>query len=173
MRIYGDPLAGRYKAINGTLITFLESVITLNQSACIDWPFGQLGNHNKSDIRYGQINFRGRKMAASRAALILSTGLDPDDMDACHSCNRKICVNVLHLRWDSKSANQMDRIADGTSNQGTQNGQSKLTNSQVLSIYVDKRNTSEIAAQYGMSAHHIRKIKRGHKWGWLTCGHVT
>jgi len=50
-------------------------------------------------------------------ALIIETGIDPDDMEAAHGpCNNYGCVNPKHLSWKTHTANQHDRFRDDTCN---------------------------------------------------------
>jgi len=60
---------------------------------------------------YGVTRLAGvrNQTAASRAALIYSTGLNPADQYALHNCDNRLCCNPGHLRWGSALENADDR----------------------------------------------------------------
>lgn len=81
------------------------------------WPFtGRISVNRGSGLGYGQIRDcstvgqRGRLLKAHRTALVLATGDDPPDMDACHRCDNTICCNPSHLFWGTHRANMRDYI---------------------------------------------------------------
>lgn len=92
----------------------------------------------------------------------------PDGLVCCHNDGDSTNNRLDNLRWDTQASNQADRIKHGTSNRGAANGQSKLTEADVLAIYRDKRPLAEIAQEYGMSVCGISNIKTQDTWGWLT-----
>jgi len=72
-------------------------------------------------------------------------------------------MNKNHLYWATKSQNQMDRVAHGTSNQG-----SKLTDEKVREILADLRPASQIARSYMVDYAMIYRIKKGKVWKHIT-----
>lgn len=55
---------------------------------------------------YGSIRDEtGKRINASRASLIIHTGINPLDKVAAHSCNNPLCVNPNHLSWQTQSEN--------------------------------------------------------------------
>src|SRR6185312_7030300 len=63
---------------------------------------------------------------AHRLVLEAFVGPCPDGMECCHNDGNPANNRVENLRWDTTSANQLDREAHGTSNRGEQQGRSKL-----------------------------------------------
>jgi hypothetical protein len=118
----------------------------------------------KTNNGYGKFKLRKRSVLAHRLALVQSTGINPVDLEACHNCNNRKCINPSHLRWDTHKNNQHDRVANGTDSKGIRNGRVKLTEQQVLDIRSDNRHNNIIAKQYGVSSMQIYYIKSGKLW---------
>ena len=144
--------------------SFLVEAIKLATDSCIPWPFGISKNG------YGAMIFEGKQTTSHRVALVLSTGKNPSDLQACHSCRLRCCVNPRHLRWGTPRENQLDRIKDGTHQIGRHNSNAVLTESQVLSIYSDPRQGVTLADEYSVSSTAIYYIKQGKAWSSVT-GH--
>jgi len=89
-------------------------------------------------------------------------------MEACHSCRNRHCVNPEHLREDTRTANQRDRVKDGTDNRGERSARAKLSEQNVLDIFNSNKSKRELSEEYGVSYSSIRDIKNGMNWGWLT-----
>jgi hypothetical protein len=63
---------------------------------------------------YGTIQTGGRGtplIKAHRFALVLATGIEPDDKEACHAptCTTSLCCNQRHLRWGTRTENEHDK----------------------------------------------------------------
>jgi hypothetical protein len=125
--------------------------------ACWNWT-------GASRNGYGLFGLRGAMVGTHRLALVQSSGLNPADLDCCHNCNNRKCVNPTHLRWDTRTNNLHDRIAAGTDPKGERHGMSKLTEEQILAIRADDRSQRIIATEYGVSQPLISKIKSGDAW---------
>lgn len=88
----------------GEGVEWLKSLLTEDSDGgCRDWPFGESKN-------YGRTTIDGKTMTASRASLILSTGIDPEGLFCRHSCHRPICVAPWHLSWGTPDDNFYDII---------------------------------------------------------------
>lgn len=50
-------------------------------------------------------------MRAHRLALVMATGEDPPDKEACHAptCTTSLCCNDAHLRWGTREENEADK----------------------------------------------------------------
>lgn len=82
---------------------------------------------------------------------------------------------MCHSLWDieRKAESAAKRIEVAARNRGCcrgeENGQSKLTESEVLLIFSDTRTRSEIAKAFNIRPMTVYDIKSGRRWGWLTC----
>lgn len=86
---------------------------------------------------------------------------------ACHNDGNPRNNVLSNLRWDTNSANQMDRAKHGTSNSGSANGRSKLTELQVISIHkliAAGNSQRKVAAAFGVDQSAISNIVRGRNW---------
>lgn len=113
---------------------------------------------------YGNVRWKGKFKCVHRLYWLLSGRTIPDGMCLCHApviCHNRVCFNPEHLRVDTRSANQLDRHADGTMTHA------KLTEEQVKAIRLDTRTQEAIAADYGVARKTISNIKRGKRWSWV------
>ena len=76
---------------------------------------------------------------------------------------------LCNLEWVTRSENQLHSILIGLrTTKGEKNSQSKLNETQVLTILNDKRKYSEIKKEYNVSISTISDIKRGYSWTHIT-----
>jgi hypothetical protein len=91
--------------------------------------------------------------------------------EVAHSCGRghEGCVNRKHLRWATRSENQMDRVKHGTHNRGERHGMSRLTEHQAREALRLRGLISQeaIAERFGVSRGAICRIHQGRGWAWL------
>lgn len=86
-----------------------------------------------------------------------------------HTCDNRKCINPEHLILGTHQDNVRDRVARGRSANGKNNGRSKLTERQALTIYKDKTHTrTELARRYNVDRQVIRKIQIGETWRCVT-----
>ncbi|WP_459459070.1 HNH endonuclease signature motif containing protein [Rhizobium sp. No.120] len=162
---YGTPEGGRMP--NGATLIFLNQIaIPYTRQDCLIWPF------TKSDKGYAQYRTGGKTKLAHVYVCEAAHGPSPSTAhQVAHSCGNGSggCVNPKHLRWATNSENQMDRVAHGTSNRGSRQGRSKLTELQVLEIKrrLCTHTQLELAEEFGVSASAISLIKSGKTWFWL------
>lgn len=129
------------------------------------WPW--LGA--KTRHGYGRPMICGSRQMAHRLSLQFSTGQNPADLFALHSCDNPNCVNPRHLRWGTQVENIQDRVARKRNGAafGAANGSCKLTVEQVRAIRSDPRMNKEIAIQYGITGATVAAIKCGKTWRWV------
>ncbi|MGN7750589.1 HNH endonuclease [Sinorhizobium sp. 22678] len=102
----------------------------------------------------------------------LVKGEPPTDRhEAAHSCGNGHlgCVNPNHLEWKTRSENQLDRVAHGTSLRGERHLQAKLTEREAREIWRLKgvKRQTEIAAEFGVTRYAIYCIHNQRSWAWI------
>lgn len=119
---------------------------------------------------YGKIRFNGKMVYAHRLTYELQTGIKiPEGMDICHHCDNRACVNFEHLFLGTRKENMEDCFRKGRQSKharpkGEKNGQSKLTEEEVIQIRSDPRSLRRIAIEYGISTSLVFQIKRREIW---------
>jgi HNH endonuclease len=132
-------------------------------SDCVIWSKG------KSPDGYGKVKVRGKTWRAHRYAYFLKNGPIPDGMWVLHKCDNPLCVNVDHLFLGTVRDNWDDCLSKGRYHaaKGEDSGQSKLTETQVLSIRETVGTCKEIGKTFGICPIQVSRIKRRERWGWL------
>lgn len=158
----------RLRPANGEAIAFYRDVVlNYDGDECLIWPFSTSGGG------YGSVTLEdGRQGNVHLFLCEAINGPAPSSIhQAAHSCGKGKygCVTKRHLSWKTIKENHADKIAHGTSNRGTRNGQSKLTDADVRAIRSlrGRVNQYEIAKEYGVSQTTISHIHTGKMWGWL------
>lgn len=67
---------------------------------------------HRNAIGYGTTSWRGRPWQTTRLVLAATKGAFDPDLDVCHSCHNRPCVNPDHIRADEHQANLMDGSRD-------------------------------------------------------------
>lgn len=150
------------RAKRGQALRWLLDALDRETDECVLWPFA------KMETGYGQVQ-TGRKLNLVHRIACLATHGSPktDQTDAAHSCGNRACVNSRHLRWSTRRENQRDKVGHGTVSRGEKIHGAKLTEDKVRAIRSDARPHKSIAAQYGVNALSIGRIKNGHSWAWV------
>jgi len=141
-------------------------------------------NGCKTDKGYGIIYFDGKWRKAHRMSWIIAypEKVITDDLEVCHKCDNRACVNPRHLFLGTHKQNieDMDRkgrrgVALGIKNgshtkpekrrRGSIHGMAKITESDVLeirsSVGISQR---RLAKQYGISQPMVGFILRRENW---------
>jgi len=108
----------------------------------------------------------GRREQAHRLAWERVHGSIPVGLCVLHRCDNPPCINVDHLFLGTKGDNNRDRAAKGRSapQHGESNPNVRLTQQQADTIRTDPRLHRLIAAEYGISAAQVSRIKNGRRW---------
>lgn len=144
----------------------LVQLSSIGRSGCWLWAGAGKGNG------YGNFQYEGRYLPAHRAAYLLFNGHVDSDMDVCHRCDNRACVNPDHLFLGTRLENMQDcaakgRIAKGdrlNSRRGEDGPRSKLTWEQVRDIRSSDLPAKAIAARYGVTNDNINRIRRNETW---------
>lgn len=151
---------------------FERSYIPEPNSGCWLWYGRPRGSND-----YGSINRDGKPIAAHRASWELVNGAVPNGLFVLHECDNSSCVNPEHLFLGTHQDNSDDKVFKGRHSRGAAhsaakknpargvaNGNSKLTESDVLAIRALNISQRKIAAMYGVTQSLISNIKRREIW---------
>ena len=134
MRKYGSYDLPASKSL---FVQFAESVEVDEPDKCWLWQ----GNTLKTGLGYGRINANRKSYLAHRLSYQFLVGEIPQDMLVLHHCDNPRCVNPHHLYAGDHKSNAIDRATRKPNSYavGERAAQSKLTESQVLSIRQDSQ----------------------------------
>lgn len=165
---HGDPLAGRVR--EGDPMAFVHSHIGATSDDCILWPYAKL----KSG--YGSVDVDGKTTRVHRLMCQLAHGKPQiPELDACHSCGVRLCINPNHLRWGARTENMEDAIGHGMTTRGERHGNHKLKETEVVEIIqlLSSGETHDrIADLYRVGRTTITDIAKGKNWAWLDVAHT-
>lgn len=146
------------------IMEYLDNALYHYEDECILWPYQKANG-------YPRVQIDLKKISVHRMACEHVNGPPPFvGAYACHNCNNKLCINPSHLRWDTPSGNQKDRLDAGTDCRGEKHGAAKLRKEDIMYI----RNNADIISQrklakiFDISRKHISRIIKGESWGWMT-----
>lgn len=117
-------------------------------------------------------NPKGRRLI-HRLVLEAFVGPCPVGMEACHGDGNPRNNRLSNLRWDTKKANQADRIRHGTlfRPQGEKNKKNRLTADMILEIRrlygTGKYRQQRLAARFAVNRSMISMIVNFRRWGHL------
>lgn len=122
----------------------------------------------KKETGYGRININGKNYGAHRISYILHKGRISKNLEVCHTCDNRSCVNPKHLFLGTHQENMADMTAKGRTLKGEKNGRCRLKKIQIKEILKKikqkKYTNTEIAKQYSISNSHVSAIKSGKRW---------
>lgn len=123
----------------------------------------------------GHLNVRltqgGRWLLVHRLVLEAFSGPCPTGMEACHNNGNPADNRIENLRWDTRKANNADKIRHGRSLRGSENNLAKLCAGDIdrvrdLSRFgITGRN---IAAHFSVTPANISSILKGKTWAHIS-----
>lgn len=144
-------------------------------STCWEW----LGYKTRTGYGIFKVRTTGKQksMSAHRYSLMLVSDSDNNNinLDACHKCDNRGCVNPHHLFWGTRKENMRDAINKGRFRlpprvKGEQSSRTKLTNREVREIksYIFAGgNQRAIGVMFGVSRDTIANIARRKSWNYI------
>jgi hypothetical protein len=128
------------------------------RTGCHNWT----GSTNKHG--YGTLTHGNRKVAAHRLAYVVWVGEIPPEMQVCHRCDNRSCINPAHLFLGTNLENLADRQAKGRQARGETHARAKLTEQDVRAIRSSVRRYADIAADYRVSETTVSNIISRRSW---------
>lgn len=116
------------------------------------------------DDGYGAIVIDGKRLKAHRVSFIAYKGDIPEGMKLLHKCDVRCCINPNHLRPGTQADNQQDMKQKRRSTYGERSGNAKLTDAAVRNIRTSNFSNKALAAEYGVSAALIGRVRRYVCW---------
>lgn len=136
---------------------FWSNVEVGNPSQCWNWR-GYV-----TDFGHGRIS----GVHAHRIAYELFFGA-VDGLVIRHTCDNPACCNPTHLIAGSHADNVGDRVARNRSAIGIKNGRTKLSEDQVIDIYLSPEPSAKVAKHYGVDRNCVIQIRNRTTWKHVT-----
>ena len=122
--------------------------------------------------RYWSVNLAAlgkvRRRRVHELVLTAFVSQRPKGKQCCHNDGNVDNNELTNLRWGTKKENEADKIVHGTNNIGERNGNSKLTDDQVIQIYFSTKPHKDISEEFSVSKMWVSMIKNRKRWGHLT-----
>ncbi|TPJ86985.1 MULTISPECIES: HNH endonuclease signature motif containing protein [unclassified Mesorhizobium] len=145
---------------------FFVSFTVDEETGCWNWT-GEV-KPNGYGVISKKVKGKRHRFYAHRFSAEHVAGKDvPADMDACHECDNRRCVNPDHLFVGTRKKNMEDCVAKGRQAKGDMLPQTVLTEEQVQSIRADDRDYETIADAFGVGCSSVSNIKNLKEWSWL------
>lgn len=142
---------------------FWDKVDKTESDTCWNW---KSGTQSKGYGSFGIGN--GKTDLAHRVAFELENGESPGGLCVMHSCDNRLCCNPNHLKLGTIADNNRDMVEKGRQASGLNNGRSKLTLNNVVSMRSDYRaklkNIKDLSEEYDVHYNTARNAIHGTTW---------
>lgn len=144
------------------LIERFENQINKIENGCWLWT-GEI-----LPTGYGVLRIGGQMLSTHRLSYEVFVDQIPKGLCVCHSCDVRECVNPEHLWLGTHTENMEDAARKNRMHPGEQNGQSKLTEPQVIEIInlysTGNYSQQQLAEKFSVEHSIISGIITGKNW---------
>ena len=127
-------------------------------NVCWEWTGAGKGNG------YGNVRIGTKNITAHRLAYELFIGKVPDNLDVCHTCDNRQCVNPDHLFSGTRKDNMQDCKSKGRAAGGNRKHLKEFQVQEIKRRLTGGHTTRKIANQMDINYHTIAAIKRGESY---------
>ena len=129
----------------------------------------ECGSHYINKGGYPKCTYGGISTSVHRAVFISHFNITniPSCLLIRHTCDNKLCINPNHLLVGTNMDNIQDMVNRNRQAKGVKNGQSKLTEKEVLLIRHSTDSSRKLGKKYNISSNMVCFIKNRKKWSWL------
>jgi hypothetical protein len=136
----------------------------------------RVGNHEDPDTcwewigwiagnGYGRYTFRGTSYPAHRLSATIHGASIPEDMDACHTCDNRRCVNPRHIYAGTRKQNMADCTARNRHNKpvGERHWCAKLSDADVRAMrerHATGEGVNALAREFSVNSGTVSRICR-------------
>lgn len=118
-------------------------------------------SHAKDKDGYGKIKYCNQYYRIHRLVYELEHNIKlTPRQQVLHICDNPSCFNPDHLRLGTNQENMQDKVNKNRQAKNETHGRHKLTNDEVVEIFLAKGSQQSIANAYGVSQVLVSKIKR-------------
>lgn len=129
---------------------------------CWEWK-GYIGKSG-----YGSTTYRSKSILAHRLSWMIYKGDLPKDLDVCHTCDNRKCINPSHLFLGTAHDNILDCfLKKRKSHMGEKHPRAKMTENNVVNIFDLRRKGwthQEIADKFNIKQGTVSNILHRRLW---------
>lgn len=141
---------------------FWSKVAVGDPDDCWEW----LASQNSRG--YGRFRIHYRLWQVHRVVWVLTYGPIPEGLLVCHHCDNRLCCNPYHLFLGTQADNMSDASRKGRTHLGEADGNSKLTEDDILDIrdlYATGDWTQqELADEFGVTSSNVSYVVNRKIW---------
>jgi len=124
-------------------------------------------SHCYNKAGYPLIKRNSKQYRMSRYLWEQKNGPISEGIFVCHKCDTPACINVEHFFLGTNDDNMKDMVFKDRQAKGKENGNSKLTEDQVLQIRKESGILVNIAEKYKIKKSQVANIRNRKTWEWL------
>ncbi len=154
-------MAAPHRPIANEYTRFMSKVDVKGWDHTVCWQWLGAGKGNG----YGHVTHQRRNITAHRRAFELMVGPVPDDMDVCHTCDNRSCVNPDHLFLGSRAENVADAREKGRLAGGRRKHLKEAAVQEIKRRLAGGISARRISVESGVGYQTIMSIQRGESYG--------